>query len=127
MKMVGKCKIDKCKNKINIDELLDSLQSIVKSTDAYNKKTVSVFDYYYDNLHEDLEYINVNADDDKDKVYSFLTYLGQKSLNIGCDIMIYENNVYLVESHHGNDFLLDGYFEVCDYCYDVKLITKIEG
>lgn len=122
-------KLKEYQNIIKVKDLPEELKKIVKDTDCFQKKQVSVFDYERDKLSEFYglsEKVDVNNDDEnlEEEKYKFLLHLGQHSLNNNCDIMIYENNIYLVESHNGDDFLSNSYEEDCDYCYDISLIKS---
>lgn len=116
-------------NVIKTKDLPEELQNVIKYVDCIHKKQVSIFDYERDSLSdyyglEDKVDINNTDEELKREVLNFLLHLGQHSLNNGCDIMIYENNLYLVSSHDLDDFLSDSYEEECAYCYDIKLIKS---
>lgn len=116
-------------NVIKTKDLPEELQNVIKYIDCIQKKQVSIFDYEKDSLSdyyglEDKVDINNTDEELKREVLDFLLHLGQHSLNNGCDVMIYENNLYLVTSHDLDDFLSDSYEEECAYCYNIKLIKS---
>lgn len=116
-------------NVIKTKDLPEELQNVIKYIDCIQKKQVSIFDYERDSLSdyyglEDKVDINNTDEELKREVLDFLLHLGQHSLNNGCDVIIYENNLYLVTSHDLDDFLSDSYEEECAYCYDIKLIKS---
>lgn len=120
-------------NVIQTKDLPEELQKIVNQVDCFQKKQVSVFDYERDSLsdyyglQDNVDVTNGFKDENGDLIkekLDFLLHLGQHSLNEGCDVMIYENNIYLVESHDSDDFMSKHYDEECAYCYGIKLIKS---
>lgn len=122
MKKIGNYKVSHNTVNVKIEELPQNVQHIIKSSEAYNKKSINVFHYYYDNLHEyGLDFVDINSEniDDIGDIEGFLLHLGQVSLNKGCDIFVYENKIIQVISHSSDDFLNDD-------CYDIKILGDLK-
>lgn len=110
------------KQEVKTKELNKDIQNLIIKTEACNKKSVYFF------TKEDLknfEWCQTTKEENEEKFFKYLIYLGQYSLNNGCDIFVFNNNMYLAESHDFDDFLDEDYEEECEYCYNVKKIEFI--
>jgi hypothetical protein len=91
----------------------------VKNSKALNKKRI------YEIVEKDKKTNSYgHYEEYKEKNFdNAICGIGQIALNNGCDLFIFDNKLFLAESHDGDDFKSKNYFEECDYCYSVKLLS----
>lgn len=97
-----------------INEFNQNVKDIIKKADCFESKKVYIIS------DEDKDTFSYNGYLDTKE----LIYLGQIALNNHCDLFIFEDNLYLAESHDSDDFKSKNYDEECDYCYSVSLLIS---